>query len=119
MSALATRTWLRRLAAAVPSAWRYDRIFRGAVISAGVALVLLILRLAGPPEPSGAASAPGAAAPATLGPTYATSHAGSPAAPPAPGARPNIAPGRSLDGVTITPALEDDRFGTVSPASRK
>ena len=110
----ATRTWLRRMAAAAPSAWHYDPVFRWSAIGAGVALALFVLRLAAPPARHGPPSVPGSSVPANLGPTYGASATGSSPAFPA---LPKIAPGRSLDGVTITPAPEPDRFGTVPPAS--
>ncbi len=110
----ATRTWLRRLAGSVPSAWHYDPAFRWAAIGAGVALALFALRLAAPPARLGPPSVPGSSVPANLGTTYGASATGSlPAFP----ALPKIPPGRSLDGVTITPTPDSDRFGTVPPAS--
>jgi hypothetical protein len=115
MSAVAaSRTWLRRLAGSVPSAWYYDPVFRWAAIGAGVALALLVLRLTAPPALHGPPSVPGSSMPADLGTTYGAAATGSlPASP----ALPKIAPGRSLDGVTIIPAPASDRFGTVPPAS--
>ena len=111
----ATRIWLRRLATSVPAAWHYDPVFRWAAIGAGVALALFVLRLTAPPARLGLSSVPGSAVPANPGPTYGAAATGSlPVSP----ARPKIAPGRSLDGVTITPAPEHDRFGTMPPASR-
>jgi hypothetical protein len=109
----ATRTWLHRLVLAVPFAWHHDTVFRWAAIGAGVALLLFGLRLAGP------VFIPASSVPASLGPTYAASTARSPLAPPVSPILPKIAPGRSLEGVTITPAPEPDRFGTLSPATRQ
>jgi hypothetical protein len=119
MSAAATvRSWLYRLTAAVPAAWHYDRLFRWSAIGAGITLALFVLRLAGPPTPRMQVSAPGSSAPAVPGPTYGASAAGSPLAPPASTALPKIAPGRSLDGVTIAPAPADG-FGTLPSAGRR
>jgi hypothetical protein len=115
----AARSWLRRMAAAAPAAWHYDRVFRWSAIGAGIALVLLVLRLAESPAPRMQISAPGSSAPALPGPSYGASMAGSPLAPPVSTALPKIAPGRSLDGVTITPAPEHDRFGTSPLANHK
>ena len=54
MSMIATsRAWLRRMAAAAPSAWHYDRVFRWSAIGAGVALAAFVLRLADSPAPQG------------------------------------------------------------------
>jgi hypothetical protein len=118
MSMVATsRAWLRRMAAAAPSAWHYDPIFRWAAIGAGVALALFVLRLADAPASPGTRvpSVPSASIPAELGPSYGAT-ARSPLAPqPGP---PKIVPGRSLDGVAIMPARERDPFGTVPPATR-
>jgi hypothetical protein len=117
MSAIvAARAWLRRMAAAAPSAWHYDPVFRWSAIGAGLALALFILRFAGPPAPNGAAPVPGTSVPTNLGPSYgaATGSSLAPQTPP-----PKIAPGRSLDGVTITPGPERDPFGTVPPATHR
>jgi hypothetical protein len=115
----ATRSWLRRMAAAAPAAWYYDRVFRWSAIGAGIALVMLVLRLAESPAPRMQVSAPGQPVPANPGPTYGASSAGSLLAPPVSTALPKIAPGRSLDGVTITPAPEHDRFGTLPLTTHK
>jgi hypothetical protein len=112
----ATSTWLRRMAAAAPAAWHYDRVFRWSAIGAGIALVLFVLRLAESPTPHTQVSAPGSSAPAFPGPSHGASTAGSP---PVSTALPKIAPGRSLDGVTITPAPEHDRFGTLPLPAHK
>ena len=114
-----TRSRLRRMAAAAPAAWYYDSIFHWSTIGAGIALVLFVLRLAESPAPHTQVSAPASSAPAIPGPTYGASTVGSPLAPPVSTALPKIAPGRSLDGVTITPAPEHDRFGTLPLPTRK
>ncbi len=119
MSAAVTlRSWLYRLAASVSSAWHYDRLFRWMVIGAGVALTVFVLRPKDPATPLPTASAPTSSAPASLGPTYGASTTGTSLVPPVPPALPKIAPGRSLDGVTITPAPTDG-FGTVPSAGRR
>lgn len=112
------RGWMRRLAEAAPSAWHLDPVFRWAAIGAGVALALFVLRLVAPPALHGPLSAPGSSVPAGLGPTYGTAAAGSPPLSSLPAAPPTIAPDRSLQGVTITPAPED-RFGRVPAANRQ
>ncbi len=89
----ATRVWLRRLAAAAPSAWHYDPVFRWSAIGAGVALALFILRPHDPatsrPNSIGTAlvraGQPGADAMTLLA-------AGTPPAPPLPPALPNDRP---------------------------
>jgi hypothetical protein len=124
MSMVATnRAWLRRMAAAAPSAWHYDPIFRWAAIGAGVALALFILRLADSPALHGSSPVPAASVPTSLGSSYGET-GGSSLAPPASTAAPaaivpKISPGRSLDGVAILPAPEHDRFGTVPPATHR
>jgi hypothetical protein len=117
MSAVVTlRSWLYRLAASVPSAWHYDRVFRWMVIGAGVSLTVFVLRLMDPPAPRPIASAPTSSVPANLGSTYgATAAEALPVHPPS---LPKIAPGRPLDAVTITPAPTDG-FGTVPSAGRE
>ena len=112
----ATRTWLRRMTEAIPAAWHYDRVFRLAAIGAGIALAMLVLRLAAspalrqpPPLPASAESAKPAPNPTATG---------SWSVPPLPTAMPKIAPGRSLAGVTVTPA-PPDRFGTAPGAAGK
>ena len=105
MSAVATvRSWLYRLAASVPTAWHYDRLFRWMVIGAGVSLMVFVLRPHNPATSRPTASVP-LSMPASLGPTYDAP-------------LPNIAPGRSLDSVTITPAPADG-FGTTPSAGRR
>ena len=118
MSAVVTlRAWLYRLAASVPAAWLYDRLFRWMVIGAGVSFVVFVFRPPNPAAPRPMSSAPISSVPASLEPTYGASAAGTPLAPLSP-ALPNIAPGRSLDGVTITPAPADG-FGTAPSAARR
>jgi hypothetical protein len=111
-AAVTLRSWLYRLAMSVPSAWHYDRMFRWMVIGAGVSLAVFVLRPKDPVTPRPIA---GSSAPASLGPTYGASAARTALVPPA---LPKIAPGRSLDGVTITPAPTDG-FGTVPLTTRK
>jgi hypothetical protein len=119
MTTLATtRTWLRRMAAAAPAAWHYDRVFRWSAIGAGVALLLFVLRLAETPSQHTQVSVPGLSAPAIPGPSYGATSAGSRLAPPVSPALPKIAPGRSLDGVTIIPAPKDG-FGTLPSADHR
>jgi hypothetical protein len=118
MSAVATlRAWLYRLTASVPAAWHYDRLFRWMVIGAGVSFVVFVFRPPNPAAPRPISSAPISSVSASLGSTYGAPAAGTPLAPPPP-ALPNIAPSRSLDGVTITPAPADG-FGTVPPGGRR
>jgi hypothetical protein len=117
MSAVATlRAKLYRLAASVPSAWHYDRLFRWMVIGAGVSLVIFVFRPPNPAAPRPMSSAPISSVQASPGQTNGAPPAGTPLAPPP--ALPNIAPGRSLDGVTITPAPADG-FGTLPSAGRR
>jgi hypothetical protein len=119
MSAVATvRSWLSRLTASVPTAWHYDRLFRWMVIGAGVSLMAFVLRPHDLATSRPTASAPLSPVPGGLDPTHDASAAGTPLAPALPPALPNIAPGRSLDGVTITPAPADG-FGTAPLAGRR
>ena len=119
MSAVATlRAWLYRLAASVPAAWHYDRLFRWMVVGAGVSFVVFVLRPHDPATSRPIASAPLSSVPASLGLTYGAPAAGTPLAPPPPPALPDITPSRSLDGVTITPAPADG-FGTLPSAGRR
>lgn len=111
----AARSILQRLAEAVPDTWRQDRVFRGAVIGAGVTLVVLLVR-------------PGASHQARQLPPLSTLPAGLPAIP-SPAMRgaapptqtqpptssaevPKIAPGHPLGDVTVAPAPGSDRCGT-------
>jgi hypothetical protein len=117
MSAIAAaRAWLRRMAAAAPSAWHYDPVFRWSAIGAGGALALFVLRLADSPAPNGASPVPGTAVPTTLGSSYGLATGPSLAPQTSP---PKIAPGRPLDGVTITPTPERDPFGTAPPSTHR
>jgi len=115
MSMIATsRAWLRRMTAAAPSAWHYDRVFRWSAIGAGIALAAFVLQLLDVTATHAPLVVPGTNVPANLGPAYGVS--GSPPSPPVSTALPKIDPGRSLDGVAIAPAPERERFGTVPPA---
>ena len=119
MSAVATlRAWLYRLAASVPAAWHYDRLFRWMVVGAGVSFVVFVFRPPNPATSRPIASAPLSSVPASLGLTYGAPAAGTPLAPPLPPALPDITPSRSLDGVTIIPAPADG-FGTLPSAGRR
>jgi hypothetical protein len=119
MSAVATvRSWLYRLAASAPTAWHYDRLFRWMVIGAGISLTVFVLRPHDLATSRPIASVPLPSVPAGLAPTHDASAARTPLAPPLPPALPNIAPGRSLDGVTITPAPADG-FGTAPSAGHR
>ena len=119
MSAGATlRAWLYRLTASVPTAWHYDRLFRWMVIGAGVSLGVFVFRPPNPATPRPMSSAPISSVSGSLGPTYGATAVGTPLAPLLPPALPNIAPGRSLDGATITPAPADG-FGTLPSAGRR
>lgn len=109
-----TRAWLRRMAAAAPSAWHYDRVFRWSAIGAGITLAAFILQLIDATATHAPLVVPGSSVPANLGPAYGVP--GSPPSPPVSTALPKIDPGRSLDGVVIAPAPERERFGTVPPA---
>jgi hypothetical protein len=117
-TAVTIRSWLYRLAASVPSAWHYDRLFRWMVIGAGVSLAVCVLRPKDPATPRPTVSAPISSVPASLGPTHDASAAGTPLGPPMAPALPKIAPGRSLDGVIVTPAPTDG-FGTVPSAGHR
>ncbi len=111
----AVRNILQHLAEAVPDTWRQDRVFRGAVIGAGVTLAILLVR-------------PGASHQDRQLPPLSTLPAGIPAIPlpvvrgaapatqiPAPPAEvQKIAPGHPLGDVTVVPAPNGDRFGTVN-----
>ena len=104
-----------RLVDAALSAWRQDRVFRGAVIGMGITLAVFVLRPGVPRydrvlPPLGTSSA---GMPALLNP--AGGGAVRPVQGPA-GQVPKIAPGQPLGDVTITPAPASggDRFGTVT-----
>ena len=113
-TAVTLRSWLYRLAASVPAAWHYDRVFRWMAIGAGAALTVFGLRPSNPTPPP-TASVP--AAPVSLGPTYGESAAKAPLTPPVAPVLPSIAPGRPLDNVLIAP-IPADGFGTV-PSGRR
>lgn len=100
----AARAWLRRMAAAAPAAWHYDRVFRWSAIGAGIALVLFVLRLAESPAPHTQVSAPASSAPAIPGPSRGAATAGSPFAPPV-----AIIEGRAIGQVSALPA-DSDQF---------
>jgi hypothetical protein len=112
-----TRVWLYRLARSVPSAWRYDRWFRGCVIGAGVALTLFTLRMIGPFHSRVQMPPQDVSQPASTRPTYASAARTLPK-PAEPGEVLKIAPNLSLNGFTIIPT-HPDRFGTAPPPNRK
>ena len=113
---VAVRGLFYRLADAAPVAWREDRLFRGAVIGAGITLAVFLMR-------------PGVSRQERQLPPLDTSSAGMPAVlspsgrdlaastqrPPA--EVPKIAPGHFLDDVTVVPMPNGDRFGTFKPGS--
>ena len=110
----AARSILQRLAEAVPDTWRQDRMFRSAVIGAGVTLAVLLVRPAGSPQnrPLPPLSTLPAGLPAIPSPVLR----GTTPPPPMPPAEvPKIAPGHPLDDVTVAPAPDSDRFGTFKP----
>jgi hypothetical protein len=109
----AAHAWLRRLAAAAPSALHYDPLFRWSAIGAGVALAAFVLQLFDTTATQAPRAVPGSSVPANLGPAYGIP--GAPPSAPVSTALPKIDPGRSLDGVVIAPAPERERFGTVPP----
>ena len=102
---------LRDLVAAVPEAWREDRVFRWASIGAAACLLGIWansgakqLAASSPPLPPPALGAPPSPVPA---PSVAAPLPSSSAEPP------RIAPGRPLNGAVITPgAPEANGFGT-------
>ena len=107
---------LTHLAQAAPLAWRQDRLFRGAVIGMGVTLAVFLLR-------PGASHQDRTLPPLDVSPTTPAlfSPAGGSAALPAQGPSgpvPKIAPGHPLGDVTVAPAPDNDRFGTVTPGHR-
>ena len=118
----ATRSILQRLAEAVLDTWRQDRVFRGAVIGAGVTLAVLLVRPGTsrqvrqlPPLntlPAGLPAIP-TSSPIVRGTPFLTQ---TPLQLPTPPAEvPKIAPGHSLGDVTVAPASDSDRFGTFKP----
>jgi hypothetical protein len=109
----ALRRVLERLVEAAPIAWRYDPLFRGASIGAGVTLALLLLRVAGPHN--AAFDAP--ASTMRYVPGVGMDRYAAPGAPPnaPPADVPKIAPGHSLNDATVIPVPDSDRFGTFTP----
>lgn len=101
---------LQRLADATPTAWRQDPVFRGAAVGVGVTGTLLLLRLVGPQAPELQLQTLGVMPPAA---PSLPGRVGPPAA-----EVPKIAPGHSLDDVTVVPAPDGDRFGTFKPGTR-
>ena len=107
----AARSVLQRLAEAVPDTWRQDRVFHGAVIGAGVALAVLLVRPGAshqdrllPPLSTLPAGLPAIPGPVLRGPV--------PPPPTLPAEVPKIAPGHPLGDVTVAPAPDSDRSGT-------
>lgn len=115
MTTLATaRGVLQQLTEAVPVTWRQDRVFRGAVIGAGVTLAVLLVR---PGASSQDRQLPPlntlpARMPATLSPVVRDTV--TPAQRPL-AEVPKIAPGQPLGNVTVLPAPNGGRFGTFKP----
>ncbi len=121
-SLAAARSILQRLAEAIPDTWRQDRVFRGAVIGAGITLAVLLARPGTtrqdrqlPPLstlPAGLPAIP-ASSPMVRGIAPLTQ---TPLQPPTlPAEVPKIAPGHSLSDVTVVPGPDSDHFGTVKP----
>ncbi len=107
------------LAEAAPVAWRHDPLFRGAAIGAGVTLALLVLRIVGPHSPAlDAPTVPTIMPGGAIQPRSGAGVPGMPLAAQPPVDVPKIAPGHSLDDVTIIPTPNTDRFGTFTPAKR-
>lgn len=109
----AAQSVLGRLMDAASWAWRQDRVFRGAVIGAGVTLAVWLIRpVPSVPDralpPLGALPAAGLPIPGTIG-------AGAMSQAPRPGEVPKIAPGRPLGDAAVVPAPDGDRFGTFTP----
>jgi hypothetical protein len=102
----------QRLVEAAPVAWRHDPLFRGATIGAGVALAVLLLRIAGPHNPE--LDAPATTLRYLPGVGVQTVH-GAASAPQLPTDLPKIAPGHPLSDVTVIPTPDSDRFGTFTP----
>jgi hypothetical protein len=94
---------------AVRTLWERTREAQGA----GVSLTVFV-----PPAEGFCHPRPTSSVPASLPPTYGASATGTPLAPSAPRAPPKIAPGRSLDGMTVTPTPTDG-FGTVPSTGRR
>ncbi|SEF14913.1 hypothetical protein SAMN05444161_9107 [Rhizobiales bacterium GAS191] len=109
---------LRRALSLVPALIRHDPLFRYAAIGAVLFLLLVIGRLAqdmaGPgPIPlapdADVVTAPADRPPSAATPTSRTTN---------PAAVPSIAPGRSLDAVSVG-AAPADGFGTLPPRNRQ
>ncbi len=109
----AAQSVLGHLMDAASWAWRQDRVFRGAVIGAGVTLAVWLIRpVPSVPDralpPLGTLPAPGLAVPGTIG-------AGAMSQAQPPGEVPRIAPGLPLGDATVVPTPDGDRFGTFTP----
>lgn len=113
-AAARTASVLRRLAAAIPDAWRDDAVFRWASIGAGICLLtLLAAGLGGGVGRSVPSAAPGTLSPSPVLSPSAASLGTASAVPPA--EVPRIAPGRPLNSAVVLPGSPDaDRFGTVA-----
>ncbi|MFQ8433307.1 hypothetical protein [Amaricoccus sp. W119] len=103
----------RRLLAALPRAWAADRVFRLAVIGAGLALVVLLLRLGAGESTNGDGAPSAARIPLPPPGTRYEAPVSDELASPVPGTP--LAPGRGLEGVTIVrnPDAATDPFGTL------
>jgi hypothetical protein len=110
---------LGRLLRLIPALVMRDPLFRYGAIAAILALAFLIAQFAQdmagtptvPPIPAGAAGAgaqPSAAGPATPDQRHTA---------PPPGAAPTIAPGRSLDRISVEPST-GDMFGRTPKGAR-
>ena len=110
----AARSVLQRLVEAIPDTWRQDRVFRSAVIGAGVTLVVLLVRPGATPQ--NRALPPLSTLPTDLPAIPGPALRGAVSPPPIPPAEvPKIAPGHPLGDVTVAPAPDSDRFGTLKP----
>ena len=123
MTALTTaRSVLQRLAEAIPDTWRQDRVFRGAVIGAGVTLAVLLVRPGATPQnkqlpplstfPASLPAIPASNFPMPGATPLTQTHT---QAPTPPAEVPKIAPGHPLGDVTVAPVPDSDRFGTFKP----
>jgi hypothetical protein len=104
------------MARSVPSAWRYDPVFRGFAIGAAVAITFFTLRVAGSlharvPVP-GQGSSPSASTGHTSAPAERSRREQA-----VPAEVPKITPSLPLNGVTIIP-MAPDRFGTAPAPHR-
>ncbi len=113
----AVQDLLHRLADAAPAAWRYDPVFRGATVAAGVTLALFLLRVAGPhaldlDRPDLAATPP------ALRQSMPAPGVMPLAAQPSPADVPKIAPGHPLSDMAVAPTPSADRFGTFKSGPR-